>query len=631
MIARFLVTGALLLIAAGLFSPAQAENYFHFKLVPEKLELTRDAAARLELEIRTDAGYYLYKDMLVIKATGPAGVEVGAATYPPPHVKFDPASDMEREIYEGTNRFPISLTAGGSSPERGQITVTVDYQGCSKLICYLPATITLKAEIVIAAGRAPTQAQTPPATPPAPPREPVSSTAAVPPASPAIQESDLPKPASAPISPAPVTAAPSEADAIRDMIGRSHLLAFLFIFVYGIGLSFTPCVYPVIPITVSVFGARGAETRLKGFLLSLVYVQGIAVIYSVLGVAAALSGAVFGQHMSNPWIVGGIVALFFVLGLFMAGVFQFNLPSSVQTKAAQVGGKGFVGAFTMGLVSGVIAAPCTGPALAGVLAYVATTRNALLGFLLLYTYSIGFGLIFMVLGTFSTLIRKIPKSGAWMEIVKGIFGAAMFTVGLYFLKDIVPSLRLDFLSRDALLLAGPLLVVIGFLSRGLRHDLHGASWRQILHKSFAIAALTVGAFAFVMGAIRPAEPPRAAGVGAEAGVAWQHDLDAALASARESGKPVMVDFYADWCAACKELDLYTWSDPKVQTELRRFVVVKVDMTRSSPRDAFYKSTYGIVGLPVVAFHDSQGRLLAAPRVTGFVAAEPFLKLVQDVR
>ena len=151
--------------------------------------------------------------------------------------------------------------------------------------------------------------------------------------------------------------------------------------------------------------------------------------------------------MSNPWIVGGIVALFFVLGLFMAGVFQFNLPSSVQTKAAQVGGKGFVGAFTMGLVSGVIAAPCTGPALAGVLAYVATTRNALLGFLLLYTYSIGFGLIFMVLGTFSTLIRKIPKSGAWMEIVKGIFGAAMFTVGLYFLKDIVPSLRLDFLSR----------------------------------------------------------------------------------------------------------------------------------------------------------------------------------------
>ena len=631
MIARCLITGAMLLVASGLYSPAQAENYFHFKLIPEKLSLSRGADAQLVLEIRTDDGYYLYKDMLAIKAAGPAGVELGAAVFPPPHIKFDPASDMEREIYEGTNRFPISLTAGDRSPARGLITVTVDYQGCSKLICYLPATTKLEAEIVVTVGPASNRAQAPPATQPVPSREPDPSVAVASPASPAIQETDLPKPAPAPTSPSPETTAPSEADTIRDMIGQSHLLAFLFIFVYGIGLSFTPCVYPVIPITVSVFGARGAETKLKGFLLSLVYVQGIAMIYSVLGVAAALSGAVFGQHMSNPWIVGAIVALFFVLGLFMVGVFQFNLPSSVQTRAAQVGGKGFVGAFTMGLVSGVIAAPCTGPALAGVLAYVATTRDALLGFLLLYTYSIGFGLIFMVLGTFSTLIRKIPKSGAWMEIVKGIFGAAMFTVGLYFLKDIVPSLQLNFLSRDALLLAGPLLVVIGFLSRGLRHDLHGASWRQILHKSFAIAALTVGAFAFVMGAIRPAEPPRTGGVGNEAGVAWLHDLDTALAAAQESGKPVMVDFYADWCAACKELDLYTWSDPKVQAELRRFVVVKVDMTRPSPHDAHYKSTYGIVGLPVVAFHDSQGRLLAAPRVTGFVAAEPFLKLIQDVR
>ncbi len=630
MTARPLITGVMILVAAGLFSPAQAENYFHFRLVPEKLSLTRGAAAQLVLEIQTEDGYYLYKDMLAIKAAGPAGVEMGAAAFPAPHVKFDPASDMEREIYEGTNRFPISLTVGEQAPEHSQITVTVDYQGCSKLICYLPATVTLTADIETAARRAPTQAVAAPGTPPAPSKQTGPPAVEPIPAGPSIQETELPKPEPAPVS-LSAAAAPSEADTIRDMIGQSHLLAFLFIFVYGIGLSFTPCVYPVIPITVSVFGARGADTKLKGFLLSLVYVQGIAVIYSVLGVAAALSGAVFGQHMSNPWIVGAIVALFFVLGLFMAGVFQFSLPSSVQTKAARVGGKGFVGAFTMGLVSGVIAAPCTGPALAGVLAYVATTRNALLGFLLLYTYSIGFGLIFMALGTFSTLIQKIPKSGAWMEIIKGIFGAAMFTVGLYFLMDIVPSLRLDFLSRDALLLAGPLLVIIGFLSRGLRHDLHGANWRQILHKSFAIAVLTAGAFAFVMGAIRPAEPPRAAGIAAEAGVAWQHDLDAALAAAREAGKPVMVDFYADWCAACKELDLYTWADPKVQAELKRFVVVKVDMTRPSSRDAFYKSTYGIVGLPVVAFHDSQGRLLAAPRVTGFVAADPFLKRIQEIR
>ena len=233
------------------------------------------------------------------------------------------------------------------------------------------------------------------------------------------------------------------------------------------------------------FGARGAESRLKGFLLSLTYVQGICLVYSTLGVVSAFSGAIFGQFMSNPWVIGAIVAVFLVLGLFMAGVFQFNLPSSLQTKASQVGGKGFLGAFTMGMVAGVIAAPCTGPALAGVLTYVATTKSLLLGFLLLYTYSLGFGLLFIVLGTFSALIRKLPKSGEWMEVVKGVFAVIMFAAAWYFLKNVLPALNLEILSRQTLIVAGPLLLVIGWMSGGLRLDFHGASPARAIRKALS--------------------------------------------------------------------------------------------------------------------------------------------------
>ena len=212
--------------------------------------------------------------------------------------------------------------------------------------------------------------------------------------------------------------------------------------------SLTPCVYPLIPITVSVFGANESAGFLKSFLLSVVYVLGIVVTYSILGVAVASTGAVFGQIMANPWVVGFISLILVSLGLSMFGVFEIRLPYAVQNRLNTVGGTGFAGAFAMGTVAGVIAAPCTGPALAVVLTYIATTGSLFLGFWLMFTYALGMGLLFIGIGTFSGLLSALPRSGGWMYVLENVFGIAIITMALYFLKDVFPPLQ-DFLQNSS--------------------------------------------------------------------------------------------------------------------------------------------------------------------------------------
>lgn len=611
--------------------PAQDTEGFRFSVKPEKLSLAPEAKGRLALVAESNAGYYLYRDMFSVQVESPKGIAFSEPVYPPAHAKYDPNTETEKQVYDGAVEIQLNYAVSAKAPADGKVVVRVSFQGCSPVLCYLPQTQELAVPFTVRGGTPAAAEGAGAAVAPVAPPQPAIPQTPAPGETPAKSAPSAPPPAvSTPAVPPTAPSAASEGD-FGSLIRSSYFLAFLFVFLFGIGTSFTPCVYPIIPITISVFGARGAESRLKGFLLSLTYVQGICLVYSTLGVASAFSGAIFGQFMSNPWVIGAIVAVFLVLGLFMAGVFQFNLPSSLQTKASQVGGKGFLGAFTMGMVAGVIAAPCTGPALAGVLTYVATTKSLLLGFLLLYTYSLGFGLLFIVLGTFSALIRKLPKSGEWMEVVKGVFAVIMFAAAWYFLKNVLPALNLEILSRQTLIVAGPLLLIIGWMSGGLRIDFHGASPALAIRKTLTLAILTAGLIFTLLGIIRPGPFTPQAGSAHAGQPAWSYDLEGALAQARSEGKPVLVDFYADWCAACIELDKFTYTDPAVQRELERFRVVKVDMTRPLPRDAQLKATYGIVGLPVVAFYDRQGRLLANPRVTGFLEARQFLELLRQVQ
>ncbi len=404
----------------------------------------------------------------------------------------------------------------------------------------------------------------------------------------------------------------------RALSGGQVWLAFLLVFVGGILTSLTPCVYPLIPITVSIFGANESTGLFKSFLLSFVYVLGIVITYSILGVAVASTGAVFGQIMANPWVVGFISLILVSLGLSMFGVFEIRLPYAVQNRLNAVGGTGFAGAFAMGTVAGVIAAPCTGPALAVVLTYIATTGSLFLGFWLMFTYAFGMGLLFIGIGTFSGLLAALPRSGGWMYVLENVFGIAIITMALYFLKDTFPPLQ-AFLQNSLpfFVVAGGLLLVGVWLGK-LTDRFRGIPRRMQVQKACGLLLAIFGVYMFVGGIQEPAGPH----------LDWVYDESEGFEIAKREGKRVMLDFYASWCAACKELDHKTFADPAVAERLADYVNVKLDFTRSSEVTEALTEKYQIPGLPVVIFMEAEGKVLK--RLTGFVGPEEMLGILNEI-
>lgn len=377
----------------------------------------------------------------------------------------------------------------------------------------------------------------------------------------------------------------------------------------GVLTSLTPCVYPLIPITVAVFGAREARSRLQAIGLTLVYIAGMAVMFSGLGYAAASSGKVFGSFLANPWVLAGLGFFFIAMAASMFGAFEIALPQSLALRLNRVGGAGWGGAFAMGLVAGIIAAPCTGPVLASLLTVVATSGQPLFGLVLLFTYALGVGLPFLLLGGFSV---SLPKSGAWMEGVKSVFGIALLALALHYLKDAVPGVRSTLAGASIPALVGPLAAFVGILLGAIHRSFLGPAREKAL-KAVGVALVVLGTFV----RISTGAP--------QGGVQWTYDLEAALARAEAEGKPVMVDFWAEWCAACKELDRYTFTHPEVVAEAEKFVTVKVDGTLEDERILALYDRYGVQGLPTVLFLRPDGQPVDDPRVTGFIDGPRFAR------
>lgn len=412
--------------------------------------------------------------------------------------------------------------------------------------------------------------------------------------------------------------ATSESGKLSQALSKGLFWAFLLVFGGGILTSLTPCVYPLIPITVSVFGAGGSTNRLRSFLLSVTYVLGIALTYAILGMAAAQTGAVFGEVMADARVIIPVCVILIVLGLAMLGVYEIRLPYAVQNKLNRVGGVGFAGAFGMGTVAGIIAAPCTGPALGAVLAYIATTSDIFLGFWLMLTYAIGMGLLFIVIGTFSGVI--LPRSGTWMYVLENIFGVAIVTVALYFLKDVIEPLRTFLRYSWGFFVIAGVLLLLGVLLGRFTQRFKDLSSLARFRKAFGILLAVVGLY-MIFGGL----------TAVESDLDWIASEEKGLEIARREGKPAMLDFYAIWCAACKELDHKTFSHPDVQSKLSQFVNIKLDFTKNSDEAERLKEKYSIVGLPVVIFYDSKGNQLKQKRIEKFVNAEEFLELVADVQ
>ena len=289
----------------------------------------------------------------------------------------------------------------------------------------------------------------------------------------------------------------------------------------------------------------------------------------------------------------------------------------MQNRLNTVGGAGFGGAFAMGTVAGIIAAPCTGPALGAVLSFVATTGNTFLGFWLMLTYAIGMGLLFILIGTFSGLISSLPQSGGWMYVLENIFGVVIIAMALYFLKEVVTPLREVLDNSTPVFIIGGVLLILGVILGKFAQRFRDLPRAAQFRKSVGVLAAVFGLYVIV-GAFTTVESH----------LDWVTDETQGLEEARASKQPVMIDFFATWCGACVELDKFTFSDPEVQSRLEDFVKIKLDFSRGSDQVEELKKKYGIVGLPVVLFLDSEGKPLK--RLEKFVGPKEFLKIMDEI-
>ncbi len=399
--------------------------------------------------------------------------------------------------------------------------------------------------------------------------------------------------------------------------GLSHgpLYAGLTAFVGGLLVCLTPCVYPMIAITVSVFGARESKSRLHAMGLSTAFVLGISAMFTPLGVVAGYTGSLFGSTLSNPWVLALVAIVFLTLAASMFGAFEFVLPSFVTNKLAQLGGIGYGGAFLLGLVSGLIAAPCTGPVLTGILLWIGKTKSAGLGAAALFAFSLGLGLPFWLVGAFAV---SLPKGGAWMVSIKSFFGIVLSVAALYFLKNAIPGLS-HFARPEGWFGIGAALLLASGVALGAIHLTFGQGGRSAqIRKATGIAASVIGLFAIVGWF----EAPRGK-------LAWEHSESQARNRAETERRPMLVDFTATWCGACNELSRITFADPAVMAEASRFVAVKVDATNEDdPLLDQIKDRYRVVGLPTVVVLGSDGQ--ERTRFIEFVPPDRFLDAIRHV-
>ncbi len=387
-------------------------------------------------------------------------------------------------------------------------------------------------------------------------------------------------------------------------------VAFLAIFLIGLALNLTPCVYPMLSVTVSLFGGQTDTNIARVFLKAVVYVLGMATMYSLLGVSAALSGELFGSWLQSPWVLAGIATLLFGLALSMFGLYQIQIPYWITSRLGGTTGTGIVGLYLSGLVVGIFAAPCVGPPVIALLAFVGAKGDPVFGFWTFFILSLGLGFPYLILGTFSGLLKKVPKSGVWLIWVERIFGVVLTGAALFYLSlAFFPKLSAYVLP--AILLLGGL--YLGFLEPS------GKDKKGFLRLKWSFGVVAVALSIYGFNALR------------EPGISWEAYAGATVAEAKAQGKPVMIDFYADWCIPCLELDRKTFTDAGVMDATQEFVRLKVDLTHfDSAESEALRKEFAIAGVPTIVFLDRSGNEVKSSRVVGYLPPQEFLQRLQPL-
>jgi len=548
-------------------------------------ELSPGASARLIVECTVDSGYHISgysSGMFEVIPGRIKDVSFGETEYP--RGETDPYTGS---VYHGTIRVKTNIDISPeASPGKRKIPITVKYQACSEdgSVCYPPAEEQTSADMKI-----------------------VQS-----------EQSALPAGSGEP---------QNFEDRLSRALERTSVLAFFIVFIGGILSSLTPCVYPMIPVTLAVIGAQAGEKKLKGFILSLFYVLGIAVTFSILGVLAARTGMVFGSISTHPAVLITVSLIFLIMGLSLVGLFVLQLPSSLSSKLQRRKGKGFLGAFITGLIAGLVISPCISPILVVILAWVAKSGSVIMGAGLLFTYAVGIGVLFILIGTFSGIIKALPKSGGWMEIIERGLGLILIILSIVFIRSVVPVWMYYILWSVFLIFTG---TYIGGLIK-LTPD---SSSREKFFKSSGLLLIIAGTVLLFFGLSRLTNYSLSShAVEIEKNhkqeSVWLSDDEKGFALAAREHRPLIMDFYAEWCAACNELDEKTWSDPDLQERLSGFVQVKLDLTKNNSQSKTYRGKYNIYGMPTVIFFNASREEIE--RFEGFKSPQEVMNIIDQMQ
>lgn len=599
--ARRLMQACLLLFAVFASLPGRAAEDFLDPAVAFRFEARMADPQTAEVSYTIADGYYMYRERFAFKATG-AGVTLGEPQIPPGKVKYDQTFEKDVETYKG--RLTIRIPVEGSGP----FTLVATSQGCADAgLCYPPQ----DHSVALGAGGA----DAAPALPigqGAPQSSPLSST-------PQVDRAPATPVTAAPVAP---SAPASDMAGIAGLLGGGSLLAIVPAFILlGLGLAFTPCVLPMVPILSSIIVGEGSVTRARGFVLSLAYSLGMAIVYTLLGVAAGLAGEGLAAALQNPWVLGTVAILIVAMALSMFGFYQLQLPNTLQTRLSaasnrQQGGK-LAGVFAMGAISALIVGPCVAAPLAGALVYISQTRDVFIGGAALFSMAIGMSIPLLLVGLSAGSL--LPRAGAWMESVKRLFGVLMLAMAIWLVSPVIPA-------AAAMLLWAALLLGYGF------YLLRQTRWWAAMAAGAAFALLGAMQLVGVASGGRDALAPLAHLSGTQQhGLTFTRiktvdQLDAALAA--NSGKTVMLDFYADWCVSCKEMEKFTFVDPAVQARLAETVLLQVDVTANDAEDKAMLKRFGLFGPPGIILFDAQGKEIADSRVIGYQNAQKFLNSLQ---
>jgi thiol:disulfide interchange protein DsbD len=560
-------------------------------------------ADAIEVRYRIAPGYYMYRDKFRFSVE-PATARLGEPQLPPGKLKTDQFFG-DVEVYRDEVSIVLPLQSGEPVPT---LALTAISQGCADVgVCYVPQE--QKAELEFAAyspagggpfvGAVPAQGA----------------------ASPFV---DVPGPRTR-----------GDDAAIAELFRGGFWLLVATFFGFGLLLSFTPCVLPMVPVLSGIIAGGGHRlTRTHGFLLSLAYVLGMAITYALAGVAAGLSGAMLSAALQNPWVLGSFAAVFVVLALAMFGFYELQLPVALQTRLAaatnRLHGGHFAGVFSMGVLSALILGPCMAAPLAGALLYISQSRDVVLGGSALFAMAFGMGAPLLAVGASAGAL--LPKAGPWMETVKRFFGVLLLAVAVYIVSPLIPV-------AVQMLAWATLLIIPAIYLHALDPLPHGAHGFQRFSKGVGVIALVAG-MAFLVGALAGSrdilQPLSALRIGQPAlqtkPIAFQavNDLAGLEGAVRAAaGKPVMLDFYADWCVSCKEMERYTFSDPKVQAKLRQMVKLQADVTAGNAEHGTLLRRFRLFGPPGIVFFDRRGREIPGLRVIGFQSAEKFAAVLDQ--